>query len=114
MPRGQLRGGRLASLDDEPVAYMQVCRLDDDLVVTDVQTAGIQGALTRDDLREQGIGAALLNRCLAWAREQGFVRCAVDFEGENVLGRRFWLRHFAPTIYSLARRLDPGPTGKGA
>jgi len=97
----------LACRDDEPVAYMQLRRLDEDVVVTDERTAGIEGAFTQPALRGRGIGAALLGRCLAWAREQGFERCAVDFEGENVLGRRFWLRHFEPVLYALARRVDP-------
>jgi GNAT superfamily N-acetyltransferase len=97
----------LACRDDAPVAYMQLCRLDEEVVVTDERTAGIEGAFTQPALRGSGIGTALLGRCLEWAREQGFERCAVDFEGENVLGRRFWLRHFEPVLYSLARRIDP-------
>lgn len=96
----------LAEQDGAPVGYMQVCRLDEEVVVTDERTAGIQGAFTVPELRGQGIGTALLNRCLGWAREQGFERCAVDFEGENVLGRRFWLGCFEPGAYSVVRRLD--------
>ncbi|MBN2465772.1 GNAT family N-acetyltransferase, partial [candidate division WOR-3 bacterium] len=96
-----------ACRDREPVAYMQLCRLDEEVVVTDERTAGIEGAFTQPPLRNKGIGTALLSRCLEWAKERGFERCAVDFEGENVLGRRFWLRHFEPVLYSLARHIDP-------
>ncbi len=97
----------LACHEAEPVAYMQLCRTDEEVIVNDERTASIEGAFTQPALRGKGIGAALLGRCLKWAREQEFERCAVDFEGENVLGRRFWLRHFEPVLYSLARRIDP-------
>jgi len=97
----------LACSGEEPVAYMQLCRTDEEVIVNDERTASIEGAFTQPALRGKGIGAALLGRCLEWAQEQDFERCAVDFEGENVLGRRFWLRHFEPVLYSLARRIDP-------
>lgn len=97
----------LAELGGELAGYMQISRLDEEVVVTDEHTAGIQGAFTVPHLRSGGIATALLDRCLAWARENGFDRCAVDFEGENVLGRRFWLRHFEPVCYSVVRHLDP-------
>ena len=42
---------------------------------------------------------------------QGYVRCAVDFEPENVLGARFWLRAFQPVCYSLFRQVDERAAG---
>jgi len=107
----------LACCEADPVAYMQLCRTDEEVIVNDERTASIEGAFTQPGLRGKGIGTALLNRCLEWAEEQGFERCAVDFEGAHVLGRRFWLRHFEPVLYALARRIDPravigGRTGR--
>jgi GNAT superfamily N-acetyltransferase len=52
------------------------------------------------------VATALLDRALTWAREAGYVRCAVDFEAMNVVAARFWLRHFRPVCHTLARHLD--------
>jgi GNAT superfamily N-acetyltransferase len=104
----------LAHRGAEAVGYMQACRLDDKVLVTDDKTAWVQGAYTKPDLRSQGIAAALLRECVEWARSEGFERLAVDFEGENVLGRRFWLRHFEPVAVSLVRHLDVRALGEGA
>jgi len=73
------------------------------MVIRDDGTSSIVGAYTRQDVRGQGVGAALLNCVLQWAREQGYVRCAVDFEPMNVLAARFWMRHFRPVSYALVR-----------
>jgi GNAT superfamily N-acetyltransferase len=104
----------LADRRGEAVAYMQVCRLDEKVLVTDEKTAWVQGAYTKQDLRGQGIGAALLRECVEWARSQAYERLAVDFEGENVLGRRFWLKHFEPVAVSLVRHLDVRCLSQGA
>jgi len=67
-----------------------------------------RGRLYTRDVRGQGIGAALLNRVVQWANEQGYVRCAVDFEPTNVLAARFWMRHFRPVSYALVRYIQLG------
>ncbi len=72
-------------------------------IIRDVGTSSIVGAYTRQDVRGRGVGAALLNRVLQWANEQGYTRCAVDFEPMNVPGARFWMRHFHPVSYALVR-----------
>jgi GNAT superfamily N-acetyltransferase len=66
----------------------------------------IQGAYTKEHLRGKGIGSALLKQALKWARSQGYGRCAVDFEAENVLACAFWLRYFEPTCFSLVRHIN--------
>ncbi|TKJ42689.1 hypothetical protein CEE36_07245 [candidate division TA06 bacterium B3_TA06] len=75
-------------------------------VISDDKTASITAAFTKEHVREQGIGANLLKHSLDWARSAGYVRCAVDFEPENVLGRSFWLKHFQPVCYALIRQID--------
>jgi hypothetical protein len=45
-------------------------------------------------------------RVIGWVWEHGHERCAVDFEPMNVLGARFWLRHFQPFCYSMQRVVD--------
>ncbi|UCG42081.1 MAG: GNAT family N-acetyltransferase [candidate division WOR-3 bacterium] len=103
----------LAYRGAEAAGYLQACRLDEKVLVTDDRTAWVQGAYTRQDLRNQGIAAALLRECVEWAGSEGFERLAVDFEGENVLGRRFWLKHFEPVAVSLVRHLDVRCLGEG-
>ena len=71
-------------------------------------TVCITRAFTFPSARGQDIGTALLARAIEWARSAGYVRCAVDFESANVLGRRFWLRHFEPVCTSFMRVIDPG------
>jgi GNAT superfamily N-acetyltransferase len=75
-------------------------------IVQDERIVNITGAFTAERLRGRGIGAALLQRALAWARAAGYESCAVDFEPENVTGAHFWLRHFQPVCLSLARHVD--------
>jgi GNAT superfamily N-acetyltransferase len=76
-------------------------------VVGDEGTTSITSAYTRPELRGSGLGTALLDRALAWARSEGYQRCAVDFEPENTTGGRFRLRYFQPVTYSFARCIDP-------
>jgi hypothetical protein len=45
----------------------------------------------------------LLSVALEWASQQGYARCAVDFEVTNPPARRFWLRWFEPVVISLLR-----------
>jgi hypothetical protein len=47
----------------------------------------------------------MLDGALAWARESGYVRCAVDFESANLLASRFWPKHFETVGITVGRRL---------
>jgi len=75
-------------------------------LIDDSGTTSIVGAYTRETARNTGIATALLNQVLAWGREEGYERCAVDWEPMNVLGTRFWTRHFQPLSYALIRHVD--------
>jgi GNAT superfamily N-acetyltransferase len=77
-------------------------------LINDERTASILTAYTKEELRNGGIGSALLNHSLTWARTAGYERCAVDFESPNIPGASFWLRHFQPVCYSLIRHVDRG------
>lgn len=74
--------------------------------VYDEKTCAISMAYTEENRREKGIATALLNAVLAWAKETGRVRCTVDFESGNIPGSRFWLKHFRPAGYNLARYVE--------
>ena len=75
-------------------------------IIRDEKTTSITSAFTTESERNKGIGTALLNHSLDWARSVGYERCAVDFEPQNISATRFWLRHFQPVCYSLIRRVD--------
>jgi GNAT superfamily N-acetyltransferase len=97
----------LASHGGETVAFLKMCPLDVNYLVTDEKTIWIQGAYTTEHARGKGIGTRLLDHALAWAQGQGYRRCAVDFESDNALACAFWLQHFQPVCFSLARLVDP-------
>jgi GNAT superfamily N-acetyltransferase len=76
-------------------------------IIRDEGTTSIVGAFTRPGARGAGVGAALLDRALAWGRDAGYTRCGVDFEPMNVLAARFWMRYFRPVVYYVFRHVDP-------
>jgi len=98
----------LASYKGEAVSYLGIWPFSEDAayIISDEKTASIRGAYTKEHLRGKGRGTTLLNQSLNWARSEGYERCAVDFEPENVLGSSFWLRHFKPICFSLVRQVD--------
>jgi GNAT superfamily N-acetyltransferase len=93
----------------EPAAYFTVgpCRgLEEGFLLRDSNTAQILGAYARPDSRGKDIGKALLNRALAWAREQGYARMFVEHETANVYGGPFWRKHFSPFLYFSMRYVE--------
>jgi GNAT superfamily N-acetyltransferase len=72
-------------------------------LIADEGTTSIVSAFTKPRARGQGLAMALLDEALAWARAEGYERCAVDFESMNVLAARFWMRHFQPVCCYLMR-----------
>jgi GNAT superfamily N-acetyltransferase len=72
-------------------------------------------AFTDPTERGGGLGAALLDRGMAWARERGYTTCVLNFRSENLSGARFWLSQgFRPLWSSLYRGIDPRITWSGA
>jgi GNAT superfamily N-acetyltransferase len=92
-----------------PVAYLRIGPSSTDvaMVVRDPGTASITGAFTVPERRGEDVATGLLDRALAWARENGYVRCAVDHESANLEATRFWSRHFTPAAFSFVRRVSP-------
>lgn len=99
---------QLARQAGKPIAYMKVGPANPSAchIIQDDKTASVTGAFTDPDFRGRGVGTALLNSCVDWARLGGYERCAVDFEPMNVVGSRFWLRHFRPICLSVMRIVD--------
>jgi GNAT superfamily N-acetyltransferase len=91
----------------QPVGYLRFQPSERFVLPTsDDSVVAITGAYVREDLRGSGVGTALLERGLAWARDSGYALCSVDFESANLPGSAFWLRHFSPVVHSLVRRID--------
>jgi len=89
-------------------------------IIRDEGTASVIAAFTVEEVRGKGVATGLLNRALGWAKDQGYERCAVDFEPMNPQARRFWTRHFDCVAYTVVRHMgafegrDGGPgTGDG-
>ena len=98
----------LAYWQDEPAAFMQMGPADDDVctIIYDEKTTSIYAAYTEEKVRSAGLATALLDHALEAALASGYERCAVSFEPMNLLGTRFWLKHFQPVCFSVVRHVD--------
>jgi len=98
----------LAYLEGEPVGCMGLDpgHPDGCDILKDPGTATIEIVYVLPAFRRCGVGLALLNFFLKRAQEQGYQRCAVEYESANVTAARFWERWFDPVCCSLLRRID--------
>jgi len=93
--------------DGKPVSYLLIGKSSDGAyVIHDDESININGAYTKEDYREKGVGTKLLSKAVDWAGENGYKRITTDFEPENILGRKFWLKNFEPVFYSMVRNVD--------
>jgi GNAT superfamily N-acetyltransferase len=61
-------------------------------------------AATLDDVRGAGVGVALTQHVLGWAREHGYHSMTADWRSVNLLSSRFWPRRgFRPQYLRLYR-----------
>ncbi len=95
----------LAYQGEQPLGYLGITPSSQDActIIRDPGTASIVKAYTLPEARGLGVGAALLNHALMWAKEQGYQRCSVDYEAANPPARRFWDRWFEPVVVSIMR-----------
>lgn len=91
-----------------PRAYFIVGEPDghEGFLLHSTHTAQIKDAYVQAHLRGQGIGRALLDQAIAWAKGRGLARIFVEHETANRHGSYFWSRHFAPYLYISARYVD--------
>ena len=72
-----------------------------------LRTVHLQHGFTHRAERGAGLAASMLDQTLAWAREQGFEGCTVNWLSANLLGARFWQSHgFRPFSERLCRVVD--------
>ncbi len=72
-------------------------------IIRDPGTASITGAYTCPSFRRRNLGRKLLLRAVGWAGDEGYVRCAVDFESMNTQACGFWLQSFDPVCVGMFR-----------
>lgn len=66
-------------------------------------------AATLPEARGRGLGVALTEHALAWAREAGYATVHTDWRVPNLQSSRFWpSRGFRETFYRLARQVEIG------
>jgi GNAT superfamily N-acetyltransferase len=66
-------------------------------------------AATLPEARGRGVGVALTEHALVWAREAGYTTVHTDWRVPNLQSSRFWPRRgFRETFYRLARQVEIG------
>jgi GNAT superfamily N-acetyltransferase len=98
----------LAEVGGEVTGFLRIGPPSDAVatIVQDPGTASITGAFTVAERRGAGIAHCLLDEALAWARAEGYVRVAVDFETMNLLAARFWTATFQTVAVTMSRAID--------
>lgn len=69
-------------------------------------TAQIKSAFAIPACRGRGIGKALLQNAINWAKKQGYDRLFVEHESANFYGGNFWNKHFVQYLYVSMRYID--------
>ena len=63
--------------------------------------------IVEPEAQDGGVGRALLDHGMAWARGEGYERCTLHVLSANYSGEPFWFANgFEPVEYSLERHLD--------
>lgn len=91
------------------VGYLEIgpASADASTIIRDPGTASITGAFVQPSFRGRLLGKRLLSCAVSWAREEGYERCAVDFESMNTSAFAFWSRSFSPVCVGMMRVLNP-------
>ena len=92
-----------------PLAYLVVGRcqgVSEGRLLEGSATAQVRSAYAVPAARRRGIGSALLQGAVAWARRKGFERLFVEHETANLHGGPFWRRHFVPFLVFSMRYVD--------
>ena len=108
LQRQSAEGARfwVAERDGVPVAYLRTCATGENFVTEHCTMRNITGAFCVESARGEGVMKVLLGELARECVRSGETLLGVDFETLNPAAERFWLKHFTPYTYSLARRLD--------
>jgi GNAT superfamily N-acetyltransferase len=103
------------ALDDEASTWFLAERADGTplggllLWADEGEPISLDVAMTFPEARGLGVGVALTEHALWWARRQGHERMKADWRIANLLASRFWpKRGFRPTAYRMVRYVHSG------
>ena len=97
---------------DIPVGYFCVGQLNynsihgEGFLLQDTNTAQIKSAFIKPSFRGKGVGTALLNEAITWAKSNEFARLFVEHETANYFGSKFWGKYFSSYLYFSMRYID--------
>jgi len=96
----------VAERDGRPVGQiLLVGRAEDDLRIPP-RSIDLSHASVAPRERNSGVGVALTEYALEWARDEGLRSMTVDWREVNLLASRFWPRRgFRPTFFRLYRHI---------
>jgi len=95
--------------NDVPVGYFCIgpsTQNGEGFLLQDTNTAQVKSAVITSSYRRKGIGTALLNEAVTWARNNRFDRLFVEHETANYSGGKFWEKYFTPYLYYSIRYID--------
>jgi len=97
----------LASVDGRDVGMTTVSEPSGGPLFIPDGAIGIGTTAVFDDARGRGVGAALVDRALAWGREHERRHATLHFSTANATSRPFWTGlGFTPVLWHLMRVLD--------
>jgi GNAT superfamily N-acetyltransferase len=88
------------------VAFIEVMESGENFACADPQMINICGAYMLPEYRGSGIFTKLLAYLTDRIKNEGYIRCGVDFESFNPTAGGFWLKYFTAYTYSVVRRID--------
>jgi GNAT superfamily N-acetyltransferase len=88
------------------VAFIEVMESGENFACADPQMINICGAYMLPEYRGSGIFTKLLAHLTDRVKNEGYIRCGVDFESFNPTAAGFWLKHFTAYTHSVVRRID--------
>ena len=93
----------------QPCAYLIVGKSpigSEGFLLQNTNSAQVKSAYAQPEVRDKGIGTALLNHAIGWAKQKGFERIFVEHETANIPGGNFWRKYFTPYLYFSMRYID--------
>jgi len=93
----------------KPAAYFTVgesARLGEGFLLQKTNTGQIKSAFVQPGVRSKGVGTALLQYTVAWAKKRNYERLFVEHETANYYGGYFWGKYFQPYLYFSLRYID--------
>ena len=98
----------VAELDGRIAGHLLLLWEEPDLA-TPADSVYLAVAATLPEARGRGVGTALTDHALGWAREAGYGAVHTDWRVPNLESSRFWpSRGFRETFYRLARQVEIG------